>query len=163
MTQSTDSAEADFVATLLGENCTVQKVSERLRVAVDRAGGIAAVSRASGVIPRSLGRYLSGQEMKRPALIALARACNVSLEWLATGQEPAENQSPRTEEKILDFPKVIDDISKVADRQAIAKAVEFVITKERLCAESGKPPDVNDQVISLFTVYAMMMADRSTP
>ena len=61
----------------------------RLRDAVRSAGGNAVISDRTGIPKRTLGRYLAGQDIKLPSLIAIARACAVSLEWLATGADPA--------------------------------------------------------------------------
>src|SRR5579863_8396687 len=43
----------------------------------------AALAKAAGLPPSSLQSYLEGAEPTRPALVALARAAEVSLEWLA--------------------------------------------------------------------------------
>ena len=63
--------------------------AERLRQAVRAAGGNRVVAVRANVPLGTLNNYLAGRDMKASALIALARACNVSLDWLATGQEPA--------------------------------------------------------------------------
>lgn len=65
---------------------TVNRVYERLREAVKGAGGATAVASKSGVNSRTLSRLLAGQEPKTGTLVALARATNVSLDWLMTGQ-----------------------------------------------------------------------------
>ena len=64
--------------------------ANRLREAVRAAGGNQAISQRSGVPLRNLTRYLAGEEMKTTALIALAEASNVSLDWLATGRGPMQ-------------------------------------------------------------------------
>jgi hypothetical protein len=43
----------------------------------------AALAKAANLPPSSLQSYVEGTEPTRPALVALARAANVSLEWLA--------------------------------------------------------------------------------
>ena len=63
--------------------------AERLRSAVKRAGGNRVVSGISGVQIGTLDTYIGGRDMRGSAMIALARACNVSLDWLASGTEPA--------------------------------------------------------------------------
>lgn len=63
-----------------------ERVAARLKDAVKRAGGAGAVSSKSGVNSRTLSRFLGGQEIKQEALVALADACRVSVEWLATGR-----------------------------------------------------------------------------
>lgn len=47
----------------------------------------------------TLGRYLGGRDMKASAMVALAEATGVSLEWLATGRgpmRPADSQPAST-------------------------------------------------------------------
>ncbi len=68
------------------DNRKATETAERLRLAVSRAGGLAHVGAISGVPTRTLSRYLSGQEMKVQSLAAIADACGVSIEWLATGR-----------------------------------------------------------------------------
>ncbi len=45
-----------------------------------------ALARTAGIPPSSLESYLTGSEPTRPVLVNLARAANVSLEWLASGR-----------------------------------------------------------------------------
>lgn len=58
------------------------RVVERLKQAVESAGGQAAVSKASGIPPSSLNEYLGGSEARFTRMAAIAAACNVSLDWL---------------------------------------------------------------------------------
>ncbi|WP_182356128.1 LexA family transcriptional regulator [Komagataeibacter europaeus] len=46
------------------------------------------VAARTGVPFGTLNRYIVGRDMKASAMIALAKACGVSLDWLATGDEP---------------------------------------------------------------------------
>lgn len=63
--------------------------SERLREAVKAAGGATALARRGlSMHVGTLNRYLAGREMKAGAMIALAEATGVRLEWLATGAGP---------------------------------------------------------------------------
>ncbi len=57
----------------------------RLKEAVRAAGGNQVVAERSGVSLSTLNRYLSGGEMKVANAVALARAVDVSLEWLLAG------------------------------------------------------------------------------
>ncbi len=63
---------------------------ERLREAVLRAGGNKVVSAASGVPASTLGVYLAGGSWKLDTALALAQACETSLEWIVTGVGPRE-------------------------------------------------------------------------
>ncbi|GAA3670656.1 MULTISPECIES: LexA family transcriptional regulator [Acetobacter] len=57
----------------------------RLQQAVQAAGGNTQVAIRAQMPLSTLSRYLSGRDMKATALVALANACNVSVEWLAKG------------------------------------------------------------------------------
>ena len=70
--------------------------SSRLRVAVTRSGGVTAVSRISGIAATTIQNYTAGRDLKVGALVALARACNVSLEWLATGYGTMDSRNEVT-------------------------------------------------------------------
>lgn len=78
-------------------NCIDPAVTERLRVAVKDAGGHGRVSEQSGITSRTLSNLLAGQEPKLSQLLAIARTCDVRLEWLATGIEPMRpgGQTPK--------------------------------------------------------------------
>ncbi len=60
---------------------------ERLKTAVQKAGGATAVARCCGVPLGSLNRYLAGRDMQTNVAKKVARACNVSIEWLIEGGE----------------------------------------------------------------------------
>lgn len=64
--------------------------TRRLRQAVDAGGGPSHIARLSETPLRSLNEYLAGRDPKRGRLVAIARACKVSVEWLATGENPPE-------------------------------------------------------------------------
>lgn len=60
---------------------------KRIQRIVDEAGGQGALARLAGMSQQNVGRYLGGAEPTRPQLIALAKAANRSISWLATGKE----------------------------------------------------------------------------
>lgn len=60
--------------------------AERLRSLADDRGSVSALAKAAGISQSGLQRYLNGGEPSRKALIAIALACNVSLDWLAMGR-----------------------------------------------------------------------------
>ena len=72
--------------TVLTVESGVEATARRLKVAFKQAGGRRRVSERTGIPERRLGSYLSGQMMKQDALVAIADACRVSVEWLATGR-----------------------------------------------------------------------------
>lgn len=70
----------------------------RVKFCIKIGGGPSEVARKSGIPLGSLNHYISGREMKVGAAAAVAKACGVSLVWLATGEgEPmpgAERERP---------------------------------------------------------------------
>lgn len=60
---------------------------DRLKLCIERAGSVRALSRASGVSEAMLYRYLAGQcDPSRRTLLALAGATDVGVGWLAAGE-----------------------------------------------------------------------------
>lgn len=82
--------EADFAVQHV--KCEMRSaLAARLQVLVERAGGSGALSRKAGVPPSTLATYLSGEaEPKALRLARLAKAGNVTIHWLATGEGPME-------------------------------------------------------------------------
>ena len=68
--------------------------SERLRQAIHLGGGNKKVSEATGIGLTNIQNYLKGREMRIDTALALAEACGVTLEWLATGKDPAPQAPP---------------------------------------------------------------------
>ena len=60
---------------------------ERLRRVVKDGGGPKDVAARANIPLGSLNHYLGGREMRVEALIGVAAACNVSIEYLATGKD----------------------------------------------------------------------------
>ncbi|EPC3578156.1 LexA family transcriptional regulator [Citrobacter braakii] len=60
----------------------------RLRTIIDKFKSNNAFATASGISPSGLNRLLDGGYPTLPILIALAKAGEVSVEWLSTGGEP---------------------------------------------------------------------------
>ncbi len=82
---------------------------ERLRAIVKSAGGPSAVARRANMHIGSLNNYLAGREMKISAAITLARACNVSLSYFATGQEDTLSPSARSSSWVEKFGHTLDE------------------------------------------------------
>ena len=81
--------DTSVVFAVSGPNSEDQGRPNRLREALRRGGGNKVVSERSGVPLANLQTYLKGREMRIDTAIALAEACGVTLEWLATGKEAA--------------------------------------------------------------------------
>jgi transcriptional regulator with XRE-family HTH domain len=78
-----------------GDNRLGVEIAARLREVI-ADGDAADVSRRSGVPYASLRAYMNGRQPKAAALVALARAAGVRIEWLMTGDGPvrAEMSAP---------------------------------------------------------------------
>jgi phage repressor protein C with HTH and peptisase S24 domain len=64
--------------------------SARLTLIVRRFGSVAEMARAIGVSDNAIYKWMAGRgQPSLSSLVAIARAARVSIEWLATGQEPA--------------------------------------------------------------------------
>jgi phage repressor protein C with HTH and peptisase S24 domain len=66
----------------------------RLDQAIAKAGGPSAVARRADMYLSTLHRYRSGRELPSSALVSLARATGVRLEWLATGEGSMQGENP---------------------------------------------------------------------
>lgn len=64
----------------------------RIEKLIRDSGGQSALSRASGLSPGAIQRYLKGGEPTRGALMRLAESCGVSLSWLVFGTD--DNMAP---------------------------------------------------------------------
>lgn len=71
-----------------GANSAAEGLRERIRTAVQAAGGYSAVAATKLVAGRTLSNLIAGQEPKYSQLLAIAQASGVRLEWLATGTGP---------------------------------------------------------------------------
>lgn len=58
---------------------------ERFRSAIRRAGGNQVIARIAGIPKGTINNLLSGTDIRVSAAFAIAAACHVSLDWLATG------------------------------------------------------------------------------
>ena len=68
------------------ENPEAVDRTSRLKEAVRRAGGNKLVASRAGVPVSTLGAYLAGRDWRIGTAVALAEACGVGLDWLATGK-----------------------------------------------------------------------------
>jgi phage repressor protein C with HTH and peptisase S24 domain len=68
-----------------------ENLPSRLRLAAKQVGGGEELARKSAIPRRTLEDYLTGQsEPKISRLVAISKAANVMLEWLATGEGPRD-------------------------------------------------------------------------
>lgn len=80
--------DVDENGTVPERNRAVAERAERLRQAVRESGGNTAVAKRAGMHIGTLNNYLGGRDMKAEALVSLASATGVRLEWLARGTGP---------------------------------------------------------------------------
>ncbi len=133
------------------DNSMVRQIAARLRQAVDAKGGQSAISRLSGVPLSTLNGYLSGVDMKATNMVALAKACEVSVEWLATGNDPASSQS------ILPAPTEIAMFASINIDQ-LARAM--LTARDQFAARGGNPTwREQAQVVSI--IYDMITAQET--
>ena len=76
---------------------------DRLKNAVERAGGNAQVAGASGIAVSTLSSYMNGAEWKLGVATKIAEACNVSISWLLFGIELPEAAALSKEKDIPEF------------------------------------------------------------
>lgn len=67
----------------------------RVRLLVNRVGGSAELARRARLSRQMVDKYAAGSEPSRESLLALARAGEVSLEWLAAGEGPMQKRERR--------------------------------------------------------------------
>jgi phage repressor protein C with HTH and peptisase S24 domain len=68
-------------------------MSLRLDQAIAQSGGPSAVARRAEMYLGTLNRYRGGRELPSSALVSLARATGVRLEWLATGEGSMQSEA----------------------------------------------------------------------
>ncbi len=118
--------------TEITENRQIDFRYERMKKAVDAAGGNLVVAPAANVAPSTLSGYLNGSEWKLGVAKKIADACGVSLQWLMFGdlEQPAQS---------LAAPSLVtsaaDDLAYI-DYYNIAASAGF-----GLCADEAEKPE----------------------
>lgn len=117
-----DAPDEDFPDT--DRNWEVQERAKRLRIAVRAAGGNQAIADRAGMPVGTLNRYIAGRDMKASAMVALAEACGVSLDWLATGHGSMKPGAPEAEE--AERPRHLEMFGTV-DMERMGNAMEITV------------------------------------
>jgi hypothetical protein len=124
-------------------NRVVEERRARLRQALKAAGGNKVVAAKSGVSLSSLNEYVAGAQPRLMAGAAIAKACDVSLEWLATGEGPMAR---------LDLPANVGQGTLLGtvntDRLAIALAV--------IGRRMGLTAPTRDHAVAIIALYDIM-------
>jgi len=137
------------------DSATISEIVERaarLRQAVGAAGGNKAVSARSGVPIGTLNNYLGGRDMKASALIALADATGVTLDWLAAGRGPMRpGAAPSAPPVPAVAPMNVDRLA-----EAIRRA-------QRLYADENRLPSPHRFAQILLLIYDELRAPERPP
>lgn len=107
--------------TVSAENRHAADQAERLREAIDQAGGPKAVADRSGIPYGSIQHYRAGRDMKATAIAALADACGVTIEWLVAGRGPMQASRP---EAVPPAPPAFLKLFGTVDMDTMAQALE---------------------------------------
>lgn len=138
-----------------------QERAARLRVAVDGAGGNATVARRIGMPLSTIGRYLAGREMKASAMIALAQATGVRLEWLATGMGP---RTAADAEQAPSGPPVSNARTLFSQINADRLAEAYEMASKALAAHGHRNPEPRRLVQVMVLIYdELNSAAESSP
>lgn len=70
----------------------------RIEILIRDAGGQSALARRSGLSLGAIQRYMKGGEPTRGALIRLAAACHVTVNWLMTGKD-SDEETPAQQQR----------------------------------------------------------------
>lgn len=98
------------------DNTIDSPFAARLRQAAEAVDGQSELARRAGMSLSGLRRYLAGGEPTLSKLVALARAANVDITWLATGEGEMRARPPGA-----DWQAMRDDFAKVV--KAVEEAV----------------------------------------
>lgn len=139
--------------------------ARRLHLAVEEAGGPGKVSANSGVNLRTLGYYLNGRDLKSEALAAIADACGVSVEWLATGRGPMRPELPPLPYTVAELGAPIEK-SDIPFKGLVASVIDPAILKvvleatkaadEQGAFDKGGAYDVEAKANFFIKVYAAL-------
>ena len=133
-------------------NMEAQARVQRLKQAINDAGGNRRVSDLSGVPLKSIYNYLNGREMKGSVLERIAAATRVPVEWLISGTEPPHQAASPSDDPPF-FPQ-LDKRSLTKERivdlfRLAVEIVELSFARDRLTAS---PKDIVDAALRLVTI-----------
>jgi AcrR family transcriptional regulator len=136
-------------------NLEERKAADRLKEAVRRAGGNAAVAKRAGISLGTLNNYLGGRDMKTTFMVALAKACGVNITWLASGEGPMVGQleRPASDARISaenDEPEPPVRAAATMDVHQMARAIETMRMMQKI-----KPDELaaEEEARLLFVLY----------
>lgn len=127
-------------------NSEGEQLAQRVRQCAAAVGGGDALAQKTAIPRRTLESYLTGTtEPKASRLVAIARAANVSLEWLLTGEgteEPAPQvlKSEPLEAAIRIVERWLDAHRRVMQPEKKAAAILAIYEMIAQDIEEGRPP-----------------------
>jgi transcriptional regulator with XRE-family HTH domain len=146
---------------------TNQAVADRLHEAVRAAGGNQAVALRSGVPLATVNNYVRGRNgMKIESLSALAAACNVSLQWLVSGDAAAGPDFPAadavrppglSEPAPMEIP---GEITGGVDLRILTKAIEVVAALAKMADFEHDPKGLARRIAATYAVLMKPEAPR---
>ena len=122
-------------------------LADRIRFCVNKVGNGNEFCRITGINRRTLDYYLSAtSEPKASALFQIAKAANVSLDWLITGQEAqkAVSSTPLDEVLLTEIVEYIDSefkFEKAKNKAPLIAKIYAYIMKKRAEREASREKD----------------------
>ncbi len=131
------------------------EISKRIDEVIKKAGGQTAISEKTGIPLKSISNYCLGiSPPKLEPLIQIAKATNVSLDWLATGEGSFNKNADMLDKKELTLAIETVEESLVATNRVLkpAKKAELILAIYDLFTSENKPSSA--QIISILSKIA---------
>ena len=131
------------------------EISKRIDEVIKKAGGQTAISEKTGIPLKSISNYCLGiSPPKLEPLIQIAKATNVSLDWLATGEGSFNKNADMLDKKELTLAIETVEESLTATNRALnpAKKAELILAIYDLFTSENKPSSA--QIISILSKIA---------
>lgn len=128
------------------------EISKRIDEVIKKAGGQTAISEKTGIPLKSISNYCLGiSPPKLEPLIQIAKATNVSLDWLATGEGSFNKNADMLDKKELTLAIETVEESLVATNRVLkpAKKAELILAIYDLFTSENKPSSA--QIISILS------------
>lgn len=134
----------------MNTNDAPNMLGDRIRECAAIVGSGNELSRLSGIPRGTLERYMKGREPRAAQLAAIARAADVSMDWLITGEgekQPIQSSkiisSPSIDREM--FARVIDAIAKLYKSEGVhlpdVELGRLSVDKYKEIIESGVLPE----------------------
>ena len=134
---------------------------DRLAMIVSQTGGARVLAARAGLSNQTIYRYLKGEQARLGALIAITRACGVSLEWLLTGRgprDPAAAAEAYAQGLLANLPK--SPLAEVTDLAVLSAALAGAFS---LLAARAEPITPEALARLLPTLYDAAFPPSKTP